>query len=866
MMKRMVCALTAVLGLHPLADAQVRPIYDTGAAALARQLERLQTTASVLHTGAHPDDEDSALIAWHARGENARTAYLSLTRGAGGQNLIGPEQSALLGVIRTEELLQARRLDGAHQLFTRAIDYGFSKHRAEAARVWDEDVVLGDMVRALRLFRPDVVVSRWDGTPADGHGHHQFAGYLTPLAVAAAADAARFPEQLAEGLRPWRVKKTYVVARSLFDGGTVLDIDTGEYDPVAGRSYFEIGMHGRSQQRTQSMGQIEFRGRQISRLRRLDGSDARESSVFDGLDTSVAGIAEHESVSRRDFQRRLRALQASVEQALEDYNALAPHEVVPRLAEALSLARDAHAAARDDDTKRLLDEKIEELELALALAAGVVVDALASAETVVPGGELQLAVRVYHPGHVDLAVTDANLSVPPGWRVGPGNRLDNEAGYRRRDTAAYERLFEARVPDDASPTAPYWLAKPAVGAHYDWSGAGGARTLPFEEERLSAVVTLAISGQPVTLKQPFVNRFLDRVRGELRRRVDVVPAATVAPAADLLVVSASAENRRQTVPLTVSNQTSERLRGTLQVEAPAGWTTALATNLIDIPPRPASITVPLEIEVPQDASAGRYSVSPVVTVGETQYRDAMDVVAYAHVHTHRVYEPGEITIELVDVRVAPVTVGYVMGSGDLVPSALRNLGVDVVVLDDEYLQNGDLDQFDTILVGIRASQARPAFVANNQRLLDFARAGGTLIVQYQQPDYIEKGLAPFDAQMERSVRVVDETAAVEILEPGHPVFTFPNAIVDTDFDDWVQERNNYNFTSYDASKYLPLTESHDPGEPPSTGAMLHAELGSGRFVYTSYSWFRQLPNGVPGAYRLFANLISLPMAPETNDE
>ena len=862
MMKRhAVYVFTAVLGLQPLAEAQVRPVYDSGAGALARQLERLQTTASVLHTGAHPDDEDSALIAWHARGENARTAYLSLTRGAGGQNLIGPEQSALLGVIRTEELLQARRLDGARQLFTRAVDYGFSKHRVEAARVWDEDVVLGDMVRALRLFRPDVVVSRWAGTAADGHGHHQFSGYLTPLAVAAAADVTRYPEQVAEGLRPWRVKKTYVAARSLFDGGTVLEIDTGQYDPVAGRSYFEIGMHGRSQQKTQSMGQIEFRGRQISRLRRLDGADTRESSVFDGLDTTIAGIAQHESVERRALRRLLRKLQSSLRQALDDYNALAPHELVPRLADSLGVAREARAVAEDADTQRLLDEKVEELQVAIALAAGVVVDALAGAETVVPGGDLQLAVRVYKPAHVDLEVTEASLVMPPEWRAAAGDGLDNEVAYRRRDAAAYERFFAARAPDDAPPTAPYWLAAPALGAHYDWSGAGTARTLPFEEALLSAVVALEVSGQPVTLKRPFEHRYLDRVRGELRRRVDVVPAATVAPAADLLVVSAAAENRRQSVPLTVSNQTAERLSGTLRVEAPAGWTITLATDQVDIPPHPASVTVPAEIEIPEDAVAGRYTVSPVVNVGGTLYRNAMHVVGYPHVHTHRVYEPGEIAIELVDVRVAPVQVGYVMGSGDLVPAALRNLGVDVAVLDDAYLQSGDLERFDTILVGIRASQARPAFVANNQRLLDFARRGGTLIVQYQQPDYIEKGLAPFEARMERSVRVVDETAAVEVLEPAHPVFTFPNEIVDADFDGWVQERNNYNFTSYDTSNYLPLTESHDPGEAPSTGAMLYAKLGDGQFVYTSYSWFRQLPNGVPGAYRLFANLVSLPMAP-----
>ena len=273
--------------------AQVSAIYDQGNNALIRQLERLQTTASVLHTGAHPDDEDSALVAYHARGLNARTAYLSLTRGSGGQNIIGAELSDALGVIRTEELLQARRLDGAQQFFTRANDFGFSKYRTEASRIWPENEILDDMVRTIRMFRPDVVVSRWDGSPSDGHGHHQFAGYLTPLAVEAAADASQFPEQLAQGLQTWEVQKLYVSSRSIPDSSETptLRINTGEYDPIAGKSFFEIGMQGRSQQKTQQMGSLQLLGNQQSLLR-LSGSAfdvlEPEQSVFDGIDTSIS--------------------------------------------------------------------------------------------------------------------------------------------------------------------------------------------------------------------------------------------------------------------------------------------------------------------------------------------------------------------------------------------------------------------------------------------------------------------------------------------------------------------------------------------------------------------------------------------------
>jgi hypothetical protein len=272
-----------------------------------------------------------------------------------------------------------------------------------------------------------------------------------------------------------------------------------------------------------------------------------------------------------------------------------------------------------------------------------------------------------------------------------------------------------------------------------------------------------------------------------------------------------------------------------------------------------------DVTMPDDIRPGTYQLAGVSAADGEEYRLRMHEIAYPHIDTHRSYETARIEVKVIDVRVAAVRIGYVMGSGDKVPEALRRLNLDVTVLDDDALTSGDLSQFDTIVVGIRASQTRPAFVANNARLLEFAKNGGALIVQYQQPDYIAQGLAPFPAQMDRTVRVVDENAPVTILEPEHPVFNFPNRITAADFAGWVQERNNYNFSSYDENYYVALTESHDDGDPPSTGGMLYAAIGSGHYIYTSYSWFRQLPNGVPGAYRLFGNLLSLPAAPMTKE-
>lgn len=859
----------AAIVMPGLGDAQVRAIYDSGANALARQLQRIQTTSSVMHTGAHPDDEDSALVAYHARREHARTAYLSLTRGSGGQNIIGTEQSDLLGVIRSEELLQARRLDGAKQFFTRANDFGFSKQRSEAARLWDEEAVLGDMVRAIRQFRPIVVVSRWSGTPADGHGHHQFAGYLTPLALEAAADPERYPEHFDEGLSPWQVHKFYVSQRFNPNAVTApsLVVNTGEVDPVMGRSYFEIGMQGRSQQKTQQMGSLELRGDQYSGMQliesRVDASDAEES-IFDGIDTSIAGIALFEPDASAKLTEFLAELERTTASLLTSYDALNPQTLVPTLAAGLRFARAARYEAQNVDAVRLLEEKIDEFEAALALAAGISLDALADTETVVPGNSLQVVVRLFDPEWTDVKVTGMGLGIPPGWTSSGSlaTELSNESSYRRKDQVDTQFFYTVEVPADVTPTQPYWLEMPRSEFLYDWSDANGAETQAFGTPVLVATATLDIGGEHIIIQQDVQYRFVDRVRGEIRRRIDVVPLVSVEPATDLVIVPTSSQERQSELLLTVRNNATHDIDGTASFAVPDDWRLEPASADFSLAARPASTTLSFDVTLPDDVAAGEYHLEGVATTGGVTYRQAMREIAYPHIQTHRVYEPSVTEFEVIDVSVASVHIGYVMGSGDKVPDALRRLGLQVTLLDDNALTTGNLSAFDTIVVGIRASQTRPAFVANNRRLLDFVEQGGTLVVQYQQPDFAEQNLAPYPVSMDGNVRVVDETAPVVILEAGHPVFNFPNRITDEDFDGWVQERNNYNFTSFDRDRYLPLTESHDPGELESEGGMLYAEIGEGRYVYTAYSWFRQLPNGIPGAYRLFANLLSLPAAPK----
>jgi len=862
-------AIILCLSLQSLpATAQVRAEYDRGAGALSRALQRLQTTASVLHTGAHPDDEDSALIAYHARARHARTAYLSLTRGSGGQNIIGPELADFLGVIRSEELLQARRFDGAGQYFTRAVDFGFSKRLEEGQRIWDEEVLLGDMVRTIRRFRPDVVVSRWEGTPTDGHGHHQFTGYLTPLAVEAAGDPTRFPGQIAEGLGVWRPAKLYVSERRVGDGdpSDVLVIDTGQLDPIAGRSYFQIGMRGRSQQKTQQMGSLELHGEQVSVLRRVMStvdSGGDEDSVFDGIDTSLSAIADYEDAPAPALENRLREIELLATAALASYDPLQPSALVEPLTRGLRAAREARELATAVDSRRLLDEKIAEFGEALVLASGITVDALADRETVVPGGAFNVAIRAFNLDSAAARVAAAGLVVPDDWSIVQAERdgLVNELD-RRRERPDADLYFVVAVPADAEPSQPYWLRYARQGAMYDWSGAGEAMTEPFAAPLAVATIDLLIGGETVRIEREVRHREVDRVRGELRRRIDVVPALTVEPSSELEIIAASSDQRRYPLSITVSNHAPQPADGTVTLAVPISWSLEPPLRSFSLPASPASTAVTFEVVLPDDARAGDYRLLAQAESDGDSYPLAMTEINYPHIDTHRVYDNATSVFTIIDVEVAPVKIGYVMGSGDTVAESLRKLGIDVSLIDDETLSGGDLSVYDTIVVGIRASQTREAYVAANGRLLDFVREGGTMIVQYQQPDFAAKGLAPFPAEMARNVRVVDETAPVTRLVPDHPVWNFPNVITDADFDGWIQERNNYNWTAFDRSRYLPLTESHDPGEPESEGAMLYAKVGEGHYVYTSYSFFRQLPNGTPGGYRIFANLLSLGAAPE----
>lgn len=834
------------LVLFPIAVyPQIKPVYDQGALGLGRLLKRLNTSASAMMIGAHPDDEDTALLAYLARGENARTAYLSLTRGDGGQNIIGPELGEALGVIRTEELLQARKLDGAEQYFTRAYDYGFSKTLDEAKQKWDEKIILCDAVRAIRAFRPLVVIAQFNGTASDGHGQHQFAGYIAPIAVRAAADIG----QCTDAGPTWQVKKFYVRHRG--QGDPRLRVNTGRYDPMLGRSYFEIAMEARSQHRSQEQGVLELKGEAFSAVN-LTGSEAKESGIFDSLDTSVRGIAANTVETSPRFDELAEKARQAAARALEEYDIRDPRKIIPILVEGHQAAYDAEWSTRSPGPKGFMADKQREFLAALRLAAGIQFDAISDRETVVPGESFSVAARVFYPPDPSITVKGIEIKAPAGWTVTPAEPAQPQTQQFRREVPNFGAVFNVKPSPDARPTEPYWLGQPRHGDLFTWAS-GPERTLPLQAPEASAEVKAVIGGKEFTFTQPVEYRYADDIRGELRRPLAVAPPASVSLDQELLIVARGAKELRKNLAVTVTNHSSDAITGKVALSLPSGWTASAGGADFTLAKKGESTTVQFSVRIPANPAVGTFRVTAAATIGNAAYSQTMRTLAYPHIQTHRIYSDAAAKANVIELKTAQARIGYIPGSGDRVPQAIAQMGLTAETIDERTLASGDLSQFDVIVVGIRAYQVRTDIVAHNKRLLNFANAGGTLIVQYQLPGYTQQNLAPYPAQ--QGPRVSDELAKVTIVDPAHPLLTAPNKITDADFEGWVQERNLYNFSTMDA-KYTGVLESHDANEAENRGGLVVADVGKGKYIYCSYSLFRQLPAGVPGAYRLLANMLA----------
>ena len=852
--------------------ADTRPsAEDRGVSGLILSLRRLPTIASVLHTAAHPDDESTELLAYLARGEGARVAYLSLNRGEGGQNGIGPELWENLGVIRTEELLAARKLDGAEQYFTRAFDFGFTQSPEETFQKWNREELLEDMVRVIRTMRPLVVVSGFTGTPRDGHGQHQVAGLLTPEAIRAAADPARFPNLAREGLHPWQVLKVY---GRVWGGceANCAEFDVGVFDPILGRSYAELAADGRSRHRSQDFGMIQPRGSQVRSFPRWQSqvtTSGRERSLFEGIEIRLVGAARLAGPEGESLMPALTKVQSLADRALSELDVSRPEAIAPHLANGLREVRalQQRAAGLSDSLGKanltaILQRKEREFSAALVQSLGVVVDALSNTEIVTPGESVEVAAHLYYGrSERSMVAPAASLRVPTGWSVttvaaAAEQPSSGMAMLRGREAPDHVVRFRAQVPAGAAPTQPYWLAQPRTRDQFDWSPEMPLNQ-PFSPPVATAQLTLTLSGERVVIEQPVEFRFADKTFGEIRRGLKVAPVLTLTVTPTMLVLPAGSRQRTREISVEITHNGRQPLEGSARLAVPAGWQ-------VESDPRPLRFTrqgektARLYRVTPPQGLTGTFDLQAEAEARGQRFTIGYTPISYPHIETHFVYRPARTQLRLFDVEVASgLRVGYVMGSGDEGPRILEQLGVDVRLIGPAELASGDLSSYHTIVLGIRVYEVNEHVIANNNRLLDYVANGGTLIVQYNKEEYSRGQFAPYPIQMQRGVRVTDERAPVTLLVPDHPLFQSPNRIGPADWEGWVQERGLYFLSEWDA-RFTPLLAAPDERGTLQRGGQLIASYGKGHYVFTAYAWFRQFPAGVPGPLRLFANLVSLP--------
>jgi LmbE family N-acetylglucosaminyl deacetylase len=883
----------------PFAQHRLLPVAtQRGEPALELMLRKLDTVGTFMMTTAHPDDENNGMLAYYAHGMGFRTALVSATRGEGGQNEIGPELFEALAVLRTEELLAAHRFDGAEQYFTRAVDFGYSFSVEETFDKWGKQEILGDYVRMIRQIRPDVIVGFvFDG--AGGGQHHQASSRLTAEAFRAAADPQAFPEQIQkEGLRPWQAKKFYYTAGfgGPGPGGTSPAL-TGEgasqilpftateaYDPILGRTFNEVGAEARSMHKCQGMSQLlplpaggsnqGFGGPRGYRLRDTvlpGGVNREERDPFDGIATGIASLAAFAGAGVPSaLSATLERIRNAVSEARKAFAASGAAATVPSLVRGLSAVRElrtnlasmpvsADARFEIDHRLKLKDAQFGE---ALKLAAGVRLDAIARDGIVVPGQSVQVELMIANrSGGIPVMISRRSVT---GFET-PSELCKDDVLLRGPETRS-ACTIAARIPADARYTAAHFRsATDAARLVVDPDVAPG---LPFRPTPFTATFVLNIAGADVSTTLPVQFRSEGNIfSGEKRAEIHVVPrfATTVSPEIAVValgVTPATSRGTEREVRVTVTNH-GLAATAEVQLELPRGWSATPPSAPVSFTREDEAMTLRFRVLVPPAPmlKAAEVVLKARVTDGAAAFADGYQVVEYPHTTRRHVLRPPEVVVKTLDVKVTPnLTVGYVMGVGDEIPPALQQLAARVELLDADELGWGDLNRFDVIMTGVRAYERRPDLRANNRRLIEYARAGGTVIVHYNKFEFNEAQYAPYPGKVGRE-RVTDEDSAVRILQPEHPVFTTPNRITDADWQGWRQERGLYFLDTEGRDPQLvDLLELEDPfpyNTGPKRGALVEAKVGQGRWIYLGLGLWRQLPAGTDGAYRLLANLISL---------
>jgi LmbE family N-acetylglucosaminyl deacetylase len=846
----------------PQLAASPPPARDPGE--LEQLLIKLHTTARLMHTVAHPDDEDGGMLVLEARGEGVTALQLTLTRGEGGQNRMGSNLFDELGVLRTLELLAADQYYGVEQRFTRVADFGYSKTADETLDKWHgHDIALADMVRVIRTFRPDVIVSRFQGTERDGHGNHQAGGILTREAFRAAADPLRFPEQISEGFEPWQAKKLYIRGGA---GDYTLALDSGAYSPVLKMSFVQYAMQGLRHQLSQGAGEWQLSSRpHVSYYKLVDSvlpiprEGVHERDFFDGIDTTLLGLADRigDEDSKVSFLRpALGAIKERVDEATHLIPGpssrlaaplLAGEEQVAELMDQIEHAELSPAAKSELlanlRTKRQQFRRAAELALSLELRISTTPP---GSGMLVPGQTVRLLAELRNSGDEAVQVQQIALDLPQGWSAPPV--WIRPARLKPGDSTVV--AFNLTVAPNAELTRPYWHRNdPETDSVYELDDPRYA-TLPFPPPPVEAHAVFAFGGHRGTVRAV--------ARASLAENS---PALAVVPAFSLMIAP-----RTQVVPadltapatVTVAVRSYVGGEASLHLRAPQGWTISPSSAPVRFAHSGQEYKVSFKLTPPGGAyRPGKLHVRAVLEVAGRPYAEGFTVVSGEDLGTFYYYQPAVEQLSIVNVNVpAGLKIGYIMGAGDEIPTVLRELGLSVEIISPEQVANGNLQRFDTVILGIRAYETRADVRQNNRRLLDYVDRGGTLVVQYNtNPEQFNAShYTPYPAELSHD-RVSVEEAPVTLLEPYDRLFRFPNTITEKDFEGWVQERGLYFMDQWD-NHFRPLLSSADPGEPAREGGLLRARYGRGTYIYTGYAFFRQLPNGVPGAVRLYVNLLS----------
>jgi LmbE family N-acetylglucosaminyl deacetylase len=802
-----------------------QPSPQWNAAAIKLQMKKLDTLGAVLYMAAHPDDENTRLLGYLAKEKLYRTGYLSLTRGDGGQNLVGNEQGELLGLIRTQELLAARRIDGAEQFFSRAQDFGFSKNPQETLSIWDKEKILGDAVWVIRKFQPDVIICRFPADSRAGHGHHTSSAILAAEAFEAAADPKRYPEQL-KYVKPWQVKRllwnTYSFGSINTTAPDQYKIDVGAFNFLLGRGYGEIAAESRSQHKSQGFGVAASRGTALEYFTTIKG-DAPKHSLFDGINTTWERVPGGKAIGQL------------VDKALADYKIDDPSASVP----SLLAIRKAIMALPEGYWKT---QKLKETEQLILACAGLWTEAYSATPIVVAGQPLQTSVQLINNSQVPVRLKHISL---------PGKDTsfnDQQLAFDQLITIPQTLPVPAATPV----SQPYWLEAAHPLGTYDIKDqqlVGHPENIPA----LQATIDLEIGGQAFQVIRPLQYKHTDPVKGELYEPLVIAPRVVANLANQVFIFT---EPSPQPVSIKLKAM-ADNSAGTVKLQLPAGFKASPESLPFSLDKKGDETSVLFNIAPVQVNGSNRVDTFTVATeVNGQVYTQSLQTINYDHIPPITLFPPAAARLVRVHLQHNGNKLGYIAGAGDMVAAALRQVGYQVTLLDEKDIMGGNLQQYDAIIAGVRAYNTNERLKYWQPVLMEYVKNGGTLLVQYNtNAPLVTSQLGPFPFSLNRGDRVTEENARVTVLQQDHEVMHYPNEISQQDFDGWVQERGLY-FTANADPAYKKLFVMNDKGEQPLDGSTLVASYGKGRYVYTSLAFFRQLPAGVPGAYRLFVNLIS----------